>query len=142
MAAAASVTSFFLGVAALWFITRPQGLSAPVFTYFSVDSSINNISFMVFGAEIVILVLMLLYDSISKMRIWRATSNTNTLFYALYSISLLVYVVLGGVDQSKIILDWPLIVFRSLYSGAFLMAYLTIVRHEAHLEEFLISEPA
>ena len=85
---------------------------------------------------------MLLYDSISKTPLCPATRDADAFFYALYSISLLVYVVLGGVDQSKIILDWPLIVFRSLYSGAFLMAYLTIVRHEAHLEEFLISEPA
>ena len=143
IASAASITSFILGVGAFWFIVQPQGLSKPMFTYFSADASINTVSLVIFGTQIAILFLMLLYDSISKLRLWRATSDKNLLFYALYSVSLLVYVVLGGIDQSKMILDWPLIVFRTLYGGAFLMAYLTIIQHEAHQEEFLISsEPS
>lgn len=140
IAAAAATTSFILGVLALWLIVRPNGLSAPVFTFFSADASINTASLIIFGIEIIVLVVLLIYDSIIKMRLWRATNNTDALFYALYSVSLLVYVVLGSIDQSKIILDWPLIVFRVLYSGAFLMAYLTIVQHETSQDTFLISE--
>src|SRR3989344_2852219 len=130
IAVVAAFISFLLGSVALWLIVKPNGLSTPVFTFFSADASINTASLLIFGIEIVVLIFMLVYDTVTKIQLRRATRNTDALFHALYSISLLVYVMLGGIDQSKIILDWPLIVFRVFYGGAFLMAYLTIIQHE------------
>ena len=50
--------------------------------------------------------------------------------------ALLVYVVLGSVDQTKEIVGWPLVVFRMLYAAAFLCTYLAVVQDHDQQEEY------
>ena len=71
---------------------------------------------------------------------WRRTKNQGEFYSALFSVSVGIYLLLGTIDESKVITDWPLVVFRLLYSGAFLFVYLVIVQAEAVQEKYLFSE--
>jgi len=140
VAQALSALSFIIGIAALRFLIGENGITAPQFTYFSADSSITRYLFMVFTAQAAVILLMLLYDTANNLRLWWTTGGIRFRFFALYSLIIVIYTVLGSIDQSKIVIDWPLVLFRLLYSAAFLMAYITVTEHEASEEEYLIEE--
>ena len=55
-------------------------------------------------------------------------------------LAIIFYALFGIFDQSKLFLDWPLLIFRLSYIGIFLMAYVTTVNHEAFHEQYLIEE--
>ncbi len=132
--------SFFIAILSIFFVLLPQGISEPDFTYFSADSRINNISFALFSIEIAFLGGLLVYDFFLRMRTWRKDHNTLILYDAMYSATLFIYLFFGAIDQSKIFIDWPTIVFRLLYSISFLAIYLMIMQEDAQREEYFIEE--
>ncbi|KKU48234.1 hypothetical protein A3H10_00210 [Candidatus Uhrbacteria bacterium RIFCSPLOWO2_12_FULL_46_10] len=135
-----AVISFILGLISLWFVLSPNGLPVRDVTDFSTDSTINSTSFAIFSVQISVLIFLLLYNIISGWRYWRQDQNQSFLYESLYSLSILVYVILGSIDESKIITGWPLIAFRLLYSGSFLFAYLVIMQDEEAQRTYFADE--
>lgn len=133
-----SWASFFLAVFAMFFVLRPNGISEPDITYFSADSRVNMISLTMFAAEVAVGIGLLIYDLFIRMRLWFVDRSVTTLYDAMYSGPLLVYLILGALDQSKIFIDWPTIVYRLLYSTAFLMTYIMIIQQDALREEYFV----
>ncbi len=133
-----SILSTILAFIALYFVLLPEGISEIRITDFSADVSINFVSLGIFASQIILIIGLILYD------IWtylfrRETNNINdSLYQFLYSIPLLIYVGLGAIDQSKIIIDWPLVVFRILYASSFLFAYLIILEEDLQNEQYFL----
>lgn len=136
----ASLVSLILAFFALSYALAPGGITPPIITAFSADSTITRVPFSIFSGQVILVLSLLMVDIVGRLRRWYQKRDPHFLYHALYSLSIFIYAILGSIDQSKIILDWPLIVFRMLYSGVFLMAYLTIVQHEAFRERYLLEE--
>jgi hypothetical protein len=132
--------SFLLGLVALWFVLQPGGVPIRDVTFFSADATINVVSFAIFALEIAAVLVLLLYDVGSRVQRWRQERQSFALYDALYSVAIVVYVVLGSVDESKVITSWPLVAFRLLYSSAFLMVYLIMIQEEAFRQRYLVPE--
>lgn len=122
--------SFILALISLWFVLEPSGLPVRDVTDFSADSTINSTSFAIFSVQIGALLFLLLYHISSSRRRWWQNQDPSLLYEALYSFSILIYLIIGSIDESKIITGWPLVAFRLLYSGAFMFAYLVIRQDE------------
>ena len=140
LARATTFASFLLGVAAVWFVLQPHGVPVRDVTFFSAEATVNLRSFSIFSFEAAIILFLLLYDIVNHLMTWRRTKNQGEFYSALFSVSVGIYLLLGTIDESKVITDWPLVVFRLLYSGAFLFVYLVIVQAEAVQEKYLFSE--
>ncbi len=136
-----SFVSAVLALTGIGYILLPGGIIPPQLTYFSADATINAVSFGIFSVEAIAIFFLLIVDVMRQTGEWRKRKNIDALYQAFYSVALLIYVLLGSFDQAKLILDWPLIVFRLSYIGAFLMAYVTTIQHEASHEEYLIEDP-
>lgn len=129
--------SALLAFVSIYFLLSQGGISEVHMTDFSADVSINATSLYIFSSQIILIIGFILYDILGYI-LKGNKNNTKEVFYQLlYSLPLLIYVVLGAIDQSKIILDWPLVVFRVLYASAFLFAYLVIVEDERQNEQYL-----
>lgn len=135
-----SLLSVVFGIAALGLVLQPGGLPLRDVTYFSADAAVNTTSFIIFSIEAGTLLALVLYDIVATLYRWQQTRNKATLYEVLFSVAIVIYLVLGSIDESKIIVDWPSVVFRLLYAGAFLMAYLTIIQQEATSQSFLESD--
>ena len=109
-------------------------------TYFSADVVLNKTSLYIFGLEVALAIILLGYNVGQKFKLWRSKHEPPALYAALYSLALLIYVGLAGLDNAKFINDWPLIFFRLLYSAIFLFTYLLIISDETHHERYLIDE--
>lgn len=138
-ARATSFVSFLLGVVAVWFVLQPHGVPIRDVTFFSAEATVNLRSFGIFSFEATIILFLLLYDIVNHLIAWRREKNREKFYNALFSVSVVIYLLLGTIDESKVITDWPLVVFRLLYSGAFLFVYLIIVQAEAMQEKYLLS---
>jgi hypothetical protein len=132
--------SFFIALISMFFVLLPGGISEPNITYFSADSRINLLSLVLFSVEVAMLGGLLMYDCFLRLRLWRADRNKVTLYDAMYSATLLIYLFFGAIDQSKIFIDWPTIVFRVLYSIAFLITYIMITQQDALREEYFVED--
>lgn len=135
-----AMLSFGMGCVAVWFVLQPDGIPVLDVTFFSADATINSRSFIVFSIEASAILALLLYDVVTRFQRWRQAHDATAYYEAFYSTAIIVYLVLGSIDESKVIPDWPLIGFRLLYSGAFLMAYLTLRQQEASREEYLVDQ--
>ncbi len=135
----AAVGSVVLGLVAMWFILQPHGMPVLDVTYFSAEATANATSFFIFALEAGSILLLLLVDVTRRFNNWRRERSRASIYQALYSLSVVVYLIIGSIDESKIITDWPIIVFRMLYAGAFLLAYLIITQDEASQEEYLVT---
>lgn len=133
--------SFAMGLVSIWFLFQPNGVPIRDVTDFSADATINSISFAIFSIQISVLLFLLLYDIVTHLHRWRQVRNQVFLYEALYSVAIVVYVVLGSVDESKIITGWPLVAFRLLYSGAFMFAYLIITQDEEVKQTYFLEDP-
>lgn len=140
IAAALAMASFAGGVAATYYLLQPHGLRYAAITYFSADVVLNPTSLYIFGLQVVLAVVLLAVNVGKKIRRWRKAKEPAALYAALYSLTLLLYVGLAGLDNAKFINDWPLIFFRLVYSAIFLFTYLVIVSDEARREFYLIDE--
>lgn len=136
-----AVISFALGLVSIWFLFQPNGVPIRDVTDFSADATINSISFAIFSIQISVLLFLLLYDIITHLHHWRQDHNQVFLYEALYSVSIVIYVILGSVDESKIITGWPLVAFRLLYCGAFMFAYLIITQDEEIKQTYFLEDP-
>lgn len=133
-----SSISVLLGIVAIYYIFQPNGIPIRDVTYFSAEGTINQTSFIIFSIEAASILVLLFYDMVRRLNEWRR-GNRPALYHALYSGSVVLYLVLGSIDESKIITDWPLTVFRMLYAGSFLLVYLIITQDEASQETYLLT---
>lgn len=129
VAAMAAVFSFGLGLLATWFILQPGGITTIDVTAFSAEATINPISFGIFSIQVFFILIGLFYDVIASGRQWWR-GRPGTPFEALYSLTIILYLILGTIDESKVMTDWPLLTFRLLYAGIFLFVYLLVVEHQ------------
>lgn len=134
LANTAAAISFAMGIVALGFALGPSGIPLNDVTNFSAEATVNIYSFRIFGVEILLLAALCLYDIIHRLR---QRSTTNSIYDALLAAPLLVYVLIGSVDEAKVITGWPLVVFRLLYVAGFLFLYLIITQEEARDESSL-----
>lgn len=132
-----AVVSMLLAVLSMWFTSQPNGIPLKDVTTFSAEATVNQISFIIFSVQASIIFALLVFDTVRRLRIWKTRGMRQQLYHALYSAALLVYLSLGSIDESKVITDWPIVVFRLLYTGAFLMVYLVITQDEDSRAEFL-----
>ncbi|MEK9175205.1 MAG: hypothetical protein AAB795_01280, partial [Patescibacteria group bacterium] len=115
-----AVPSLLLTIWSFALLLNPLGVTTPQINYFSADAVISRKLFYIFGAQILILLSLLAYDVILHFRIWYQNKILIEKYRALNSMALIVYLLLGTIDQSKIFIGWPLGVFRVLYSTSFL----------------------
>ncbi|MFA7286110.1 MAG: hypothetical protein WC052_00360 [Patescibacteria group bacterium] len=130
----AALLSFCMGIAALAFVLRPGGIPLNDVTSFSAEATVNIYSFRIFGIEVIILAALAIYDIVHRLRN-RATNGD--VYQALLAAPLLLYLLLGSIDESKVITSWPLVVFRLLYVAGFLFVYIIITHDEAKDESQL-----
>ncbi len=131
--------SVLLGIVALYFVLRPDGIPIRDVTYFSAEGTINQKSFLIFSLEAGAILVLLIYDMVHRLLEWHHEQRRAALYHALYSGSVVLYIMIGSIDESKVITDWPLIIFRMLYAGAFLLVYLFITLDEASQETYLLT---
>lgn len=120
-------------LAALLILTTRDGISPPVYTYFSAEPTIHRASLAIFSILATAIWVLLVIDvvrGISEYRRYRIATS-------LYSIAPFVYLTLGVIDQAKLIIDWPLLVFRALYASSFLFVYLLVRQNEFTSEHYL-----
>lgn len=134
------LVSLALGCVSLWLVLKPDGIPVRDVTFFSADAAINQTSFIIFGAQAGLILALLFFDIVSSVRTWKQTGRPGIGYEILYSTAIVIYIVLGSVDESKIIIDWPLVVFRMLNAGAFLAVYLTMTQEEASKAAYLTTE--
>ena len=142
MADILATASLALGLLSLWYIFGANGLPVRDVTDFSADSTVNSVSFAIFSVQISILMFLLVYNIISRWIHWREHRHQPILYEALYSLAILIYVILGSIDESKIITGWPLIAFRLFYGGAFMFAYLIMTQSEEMKQNFFVNDDA
>jgi hypothetical protein len=124
-------------IAAVWFLFLPTGYGPAELTDFTVDPLVNSSSILIFDI-LAGTVLVLLLTHIGKSLYQKFFVDHQPLpFTVWYSLSLLVYVGIGSIDQIKVITGWPIVAFRVLYAAAFLFAYLITVSDEERSEEYL-----
>jgi len=124
-------------IAGLWQFLLPGGFHPGVVTAFTADPVPSFRFLLIFGSTAGLALILLVRHVYTALRIWR-TMPTGTFPYALlYSLSLIIYVTLGIIDQIKIIIDWPLVVFRILYTAVFLFAYLILTTEEEQRQNYL-----
>lgn len=132
--------SLIMGFNAIVFVMQPGGLVRSDATNFTADTILNHTSQILFSFQIFILVLLFLYDIVSRLIAWRRAREATLFYNALYSLVLVIYVALGGIDNSHIIVGWPLVIFRLLYAGTFLFGYILITKEDAAGENYLIPD--
>ena len=141
LANALSLASALLGIISTWFLLQPNGISVHEVTFFSAEATANTTSLIIFFVEVSIILACLLYDVVVRLRRWYQTGASALPYEAMYSSAIVIYLIIGSVDESKIITDWPIVVFRLLYAGIFLFVYLTISQHDAS-GDYLVDDTA
>ncbi|HEY4497413.1 MAG TPA: hypothetical protein VJC20_01500 [Candidatus Paceibacterota bacterium] len=139
-AIALATASLIFSIIGMRFVLREDGLVRVAITNFSTETNLNPTSYQIFLSNIVMLVVLIAYDFFLRIRQWIARRDIVFLYDALYSAALLVYVGLGGIDNSKIFLEWGLVILRIFYSAAFVFAYSVIIGHTFAQDNFLIEE--
>lgn len=124
----------------IWLITKPGGLVLRDLTFFSAKSFLNRGSLTIFNVTVGIIIVILLYDSALRFYRWRINRDQNTLIESFYSLAIIVYLILGSIEQSGLINNWTVIVFRIMYAASFLSVYLLVTQHEQINEKYLFEE--
>lgn len=138
----ASFASLVFGIIAMWFVIQPDGVITRDVTAFSAEATINSVSFAIFSIQTGLILAGLLFDVITSGQRWLRNQPIQ-LFEPLYSLTIVLYLVIGTVDESKILTSWPLIIFRLLYAGIFLFVYLLAVQHTQAKTTYLsVTKPA
>ena len=136
------IVSLLLTAWSFVLLLSPNGINTPDINYFSADSVISSRLFYIFGAEIAILLLLLAYDVVLHFHAWYKNKIAIEKYLAFHSLALILYLTIGTIDQSKVFIGWPLVVFRMFYSAAFLFVYIVISRHEVDSESYLLTKPS
>ena len=132
-----SLIFIFVGVL---FLFGEHGLVRVAVTNFSTETNLNPVSYGIFIMNALALIALIAYDFILRMRQWVVHRDSALLYDALYSAAILIYVGLGSIDNSKIFLEWGLVILRIFYSAAFLFAYSVVVEHQFSRELFLTED--
>lgn len=140
LALGGAIISMILAFVSIWYVLQPNGTAIVSISTFSAEQKINDISLAIFAAQIVMLVLLLLYDLWSHYQRYILTKDTQVFLQGAYSFPILVYVFLGAIDESKIITDWPLVVFRMLYAGSILAVFVLLLQVTGREETFLYTK--
>ncbi|MFA5954798.1 MAG: hypothetical protein WC817_04675 [Patescibacteria group bacterium] len=135
-----SSCSLVAGLIALGLALQQGGVPLGDVTHFSAESTINAKSFAIFGAEIAFIIPLAIFDLIHRLRAWGKQKRSVLLYDALHTAPLLLYVLLGAIDESKIITSWPLVIFRILYVAGFLFVYIVITQEEVLKEDYLFQK--
>ena len=130
------VFSFFLATISVWIMSQPGGLIQQPPTYFSVETTPSAIPMYIFNIEAGLIFLLLCYDVYLKFRQYRRR-RLGTPYEIFYSLAIIVYLLLGSIDQAGFVTNWILIALRACYAGVFLFVYITISQHQASVESYL-----
>lgn len=136
----ASLVSFLLALVAIFFVLQPNGVVIVDVSAFSADARVNDISFAIFAGEIFVGIILLFIDLWQHFKRYRLARDNKIFLEGSYSIALLVYVLLGTIDESKIITDWPLVVFRMLYAASLLVVFVLLLQQAGREETFLYEQ--
>lgn len=134
------IASLLLTVWSFVLLMSPNGINTPNINYFSADSVISSSLFYIFGVEIVILLSLLMYDVVLHFRVWYKSKIVIEKYQAFHSLALILYLTIGTIDQSKVFIGWPLVVFRMFYSASFLFVYIVVSRYEINNESYLLTK--
>lgn len=135
-----SILPFVFTVWSFVLLLSQWGVTIPQITYFSADAVINKKIFYVFGIQIAILLPLLTYDVFLHYCAWRKDKTIIERYRAFHSLALILYLALGTIDQAKIFIGWPLVVFRMFYSASFLFVYVVIAHYEVDKESYLLTK--
>ena len=122
-----------------WFLAQPDGILPGMVTLFTVEPAINDTSGLLFiilaGSS---LVLLIIHTAIQLTQ-WYRQRVGEFPYDTLFSICLIIYIVLGTIDQLNAITGWTVVVFRILYVGVFLIGYLITSEDERRHEQYLVT---
>jgi len=118
------------GVVAIWQFVRSGGFKPGVITPFTADPEYDISFLIIFGTIAVVALILLSKHALNSIKIWRLSTSTKMPYEALYSLTLFIYVALGIIDQINLIIDWPLLVLRILYTAVFLFAFILLTSEE------------
>ena len=79
---------------------------------------------------------MLAYDIITHLRQWIHNRERSALFESLYSLAIVIYLILGSIEQAGLVTDWMLVVFRIFYAATFLFVYVLVMQEEIANENY------
>lgn len=128
--------------ASIWFLVMPGGITPGVITQYTIEPGINPTSALLFGLLAGSALLLILAHAILQFFSWFRSHAEKFPYNILFSLSLIVYIVLGSIDQLNAITGWPVVVFRILYIGVFLVAYIVTIEDERRREQYLVvAEP-
>ena len=130
--------SVMLGLIGVWFLVQTNGLIMLGTTFFSSESKLNDTSLLLFNLEAGIIFILLLVDIVTALRRWRVQNKMVAAYEALYAGAVIVYLTLGSIEQSGLITDWVLVIFRLLYTASFLSVYILVIEHEASIDTYLV----
>jgi len=119
----------------------PGAFHPAVITFFTVDPKPSAAFLTIFGIMAGIALLLLCYYALKTFFVWKHNGKVGIPYETFYATSLIGYVILGVFDQEKIIIDWPLIVFRIFYTAVFLSAYLILSEDEAQRKDTYLIHP-
>lgn len=137
LALGGATISLVLAFISIWHVLQPNGIAIVNISTFSAEQKVNDVSLAIFAAQIIMLVILLIYDLWTHYQRYRLTRDTQVFLQGAYNFPVLVYVFLGAVDESKIITDWPLVVFRMLYAGSLLAVFVLLLQVSGREETFL-----
>jgi hypothetical protein len=137
LAIGGAIISLILAFISIWYVLQPNGIAIVGISTFSAEQKINDISLAIFAAQIIMLVILLLYDMWTHYKRYLVSKDIQVFLEGAYSFPILVYVFLGAIDESKIITDWPLVVFRMLYSGSLLTVFVLLLQVSVREETYL-----
>lgn len=140
LASALGLGSILPIATAIWLIFQPGGLITQEATFFSAETIINTGSLIIFNVEGGLLLLLLGYDIILHIIQWFKNHIQQTFYEAMYPLAIIIYLSLGSLEQSGLVTDWILVVFRILYAATFLFVYLLVVQTESSGERYLLEE--
>ena len=113
-----------LGVIGIWFTLSEQVVPVDLINFFITEYEPSRNATRIFQISTVPLVVLLFFD-IARQCINLIRKKISSYAGLVASFSILLYLVAGYFDQIGIP-GWPVLVFRLLFIGAFLMAYVSI----------------
>jgi len=123
------------GVVGIYFLFQPNGVHFEPISFFTVEAVANVVSSMIFRVEIAIVALVLLGNIIRHRHNKNADGHNHEIWYDL---AILLYVALGGIDLTKIVDDWALVIFRLLYCAAFLLVFLLVQHDQENDDTYMV----
>ncbi len=139
LASLLALVSFVFAVISTAYMMLPGGLTLLEITYFSAETGLGEIPMSIFSSQVMVIIVLLLVLLLKNYILRVKTADEGVRFQLLYIVSILGYVILGALDQSKIFSDWAIILIRSLYAGIFLFMYIILKKEMDDNEKYFVS---